>query len=314
MKEFIEILSNGNYSPPHVSPMTITITAIILRIPEIVSQMAESLIMPFISLIDVTTKPPQNFKQDEVEFDTDIWENVMIILLHLVRFGGASNEGIVILIINSIFNAFSIVSLNLVKNSLRCLGQLYACSPSQYMVDHLDNTFEIISYLITVDFDEDSFSLISSIIYVYAEIFQKMGSAYINFDKNQYQEILDSIDKAWRTEFDSATPSDLVYLYANIAHAYKCLILGFSKNKQFLVYHCRNHIFKFLEMIYNEKIFDELLLDQIYNLLKVVAETLKTRINVLINRKYVLGLVETGLEFPRIEEKANYLLKLIPEM
>ena len=318
LNELIRILQNQECCILLVSPICLAICTILMKIKNIIEpSIAESLLNPFIKLIDVTTQEPTSFQQNGAEFDLEIWESTFLVIANLIDLGAVTNSGIVLIITNSIFNALYCGDIRLTKTSLKVLGKLYLNIPPEAMEQFIDKTLSIITYLITSVFIERDLSFTSSVIFLYSTILERLGSNYIHFDScEDHGEILQRINIAWRANFETENPKDVFNLYANIAHAYKCLAIGFANDQQFLIMECKKNIFIFIEMISTNHLFDDDVLEKIYDFLETIAKILKTRINILMNKRFVLEIVAAGLENEniRIAKKANKLHTEIPKM
>lgn len=317
LNELIRILQGQDCCILLVSPICFAICTILMKIPNIIQPMAESLLNPFIKLIDVTTQEPTSFQQSGAEFDLEIWESTFLVIANLIELDAVTNSGIVLILTNSIFNALYCGDIRLTKTALKVLGKLYINIPPEAMEQFLERTLSIITHLITSVFIERDLSFTSAVIFLYSTILERLGSNYIHFDSNEeHSEILQRINIAWKANFETENPKDVFNLYENIAHAYKCLAIGFSSDQQFLIMECKKNIFIFIEMISTNHLFDDDVLEKIYDFLETIAKILKTRINILMNKRFVLEIVAAGLENEniRIAKKAKKLHIEIPKM
>lgn len=316
MNILMEILQTENIPPLLSNSICYTIATILKKI-DITPPVAESLVNPFIKIIEVTTQDRATFQRRNPEIDLYLWEGVFYVLANIIDLNGVTNSGIALIIANSIFNALDQDDLELTKTALKVLGKLYNKVPPDEMEQYLDSTFDIVTKLITSAFTEIDLSFTSSVIYLYANIFMNMGSKFINFAENKkHSEALERIDVAWRGDYQSENQDDVLNLFITITFAYKCLVIGFSDEVPFLKIECKKNIFEFIKMIYETHCFNDNLLDNIFNLLSVIKKKLKKNINILMNRKYVLDLVEEGTKNRnnRIAERAKYLANEIPKM
>lgn len=310
---FVNLLQNGNCPEILISQISLTSAAIIKKIPNAFRQNAEQLMLLFIRLIDITTQPPSDYQQKDFnysEYDIDKWENVLITLANLIDIIDKNYQVYSSLISNSVFNALNTNQLNLIKLALKTLGKLYEYFPKELMNEYLEPTLDSITLLISSKPPDSILPLRSSIIFLYGKMFAKLGSEYIDFRNQKHNEMINRIDQAWA---DGLQPDDYIDLYSCIVYSYRCLFIGFSKHKDFLKVEC-DKIFAFFKMIYDQKAFNDELLRLIYDLLKLIGETLQEEINLKINKRYIRQLVKISFDNPKLEKIAKDLMEFLSDL
>ena len=246
------------------------------------------------------------------ECDFSIQECAFLAIANLIEVSKSQYSQIAMPTIELIFKALAQNDSLLVTTAIDTLSNIY-----QYIgfpgIDYFEKTSEILINLIK----ESNINVFSHIFRSFANMLRILNNPNIeSLNEKLATPLVNILDLASKMIFPDSIPFDtLIEMYVFIIYGYYNLFVGLTKSKIFL-FQRSNTIFEFIERISNSKLYDDDLLEHIYQLLYIMGSTLQTKINVKLNKQFVKKLLNAGMESnnQNLQEKARNLKVFLEDL
>ncbi|OHT04471.1 hypothetical protein TRFO_06383 [Tritrichomonas foetus] len=304
---FFTLVLNQNESDERRSAGFRTLATIFKKIPEMIEPHATSFGAQIMSIISIDN------------IDSDLWACGLLALTNLIIIAKSQFVPFIHDISNNLYKALSVgEDEKLIRTSLDTLSKLFECN-SEQMGQEFDNTYELIIKFIEIKPPQIVIPMMASIINVFAQMFGTLRYFEIETDEkinNMVKKIIEAGEFCMNSNTADSQSENDYELIACIFYAYYNLFVGLQNKKDYLKFVCAP-IFKFVEFINAQKIYNDYVLGCLYKLLYKIGETLTTEVNVKLNKRFIKNLISVGMknsENPRLQEKAKELKVFLEEL